>query len=232
MDTFGNQLRTLRRRRGWSQLALALEADVSPRHLSFLETGRAGPSPAMVRQLSRALDLTPAEHNVLRLAAGFAPLAATRVPPEAALDDVVLVALDAHPFPAMVLNRHRDVVRSNPAADRLLEHLLPDGPPDAGLPLNLFRLLLHPAGLAPHIVDFDAYSAALVARLRHDAEAPGGDHLYPLLAEVSAWPGVGSADRVSAAPVLRLRGGGSFVTTLATVGVQDSELRVEALLPV
>ena len=230
MQTFGAHLRAWRRRRGLSQLGLAVETGVSQRHLSFLETGRADPSAEMVRRLARSLGLSLPEKNVLLLAAGFAPIArAAPSPTQAALDAAIRV-VESQPFPAVVLDRHRDILRSNRAASRLLARVLPSGTPP---PSNLYRLLLHPEGLAPHIVDFASYSARLLARLQHDAEKPGADHLYALLAEVSAWPGVGSAAAASS-DLLRLRDGDrelAFVTTLATVGLGSDELVIETLFP-
>ncbi|MEO8061072.1 MAG: helix-turn-helix domain-containing protein, partial [Burkholderiales bacterium] len=153
--TFGTQLRGWRQRRRLSQLALAVDAEVSTRHLSFVETGRAMPSREMVLRLANRLEVPLRERNRLLTAAGFAPMYVERP-----LDDPALAVaraaveqiLKAHePFPALAVDRHWNLVFHNAAAGALLqigiarELLQP--------PVNVLRVSLHPKGLAPRIVN-------------------------------------------------------------------------------
>ena len=189
----GALLQHWRRARNLSQLALAHEASVSPRHLSFLETGRAKPSRDMVLLLADALAVPLRERNALLLAAGFAPMFR-----ESTLDDrdlaPVRAAIDAilrqqEPYPAVVMNRHWDIVATNGAAARFFGLLL-DGrtPPGAG---NVLRLMFHPEGLRPVVENWEAVAQALVRRAHR--ETVGGtldDAGRRLLAEVLDYPGV------------------------------------------
>ena len=151
---FGEQLRDWRQRRRLSQLDLAVEAELSTRHLSFVETGRAKPSREMVLRLSDALELPLRSRNALLIAAGFAPIF-----PERPLDDaaqaearaLVLRILDAHmPFPAIAVDRHWHLLAHNAAAGALMAgiapHLLEP-------PVNVLRISLHPEGVAPRIAN-------------------------------------------------------------------------------
>jgi transcriptional regulator with XRE-family HTH domain len=237
-------LKGWRRARGVSQLQLAVDAGVSPRHLSFIETGRARPSSEMVLRLARRLQVPLREQNLLLLAAGHAPAHAHRALEEPQLQAVGAAArrfLDHHePFPAVALDRLRNVVLQNRAAGRLAAHAAP-----ALLrpPVNLFRLLLHPDGLSSRIEAFPAYARHLLARLGQDAERTGDAALHALLAELERYPGVEPSRSPPAmlddsALVLRVRTEGgtlAFLTTLATFGtpfdVTVSELVLEALYP-
>ena len=147
-QTLGLQLRSWRQRRRMNQLDLAVEAEISSRHLSFIETGRSKPSRATVMRLADGLDLPLRNRNALLLAAGFAPLY-----PEHSIDDPSLAAaretvqriLDCHmPFPALAVDRHWTLIAANSAAGALLEGVEP-----ALLqpPVNVLRLSLHPEGL-------------------------------------------------------------------------------------
>lgn len=238
----------MKRRRehlGLSQLRCALETGGSPRHLSFLETGRAKPSREMVLLLGDGLSLSLREQNALLLSAGFAPAF-----PEDDLEAPALTAIRAaarrvidgqEPFPAVVLDRRRDVVMHNQAAVRLLAGV------DAALlvpPINAYRVLLHPAGLAPRIVGFGAYSRHLLGRLATDAARSGDADLFALLDEVQAYPGVTPLRGTAPTPgvnalTLRLRVAAgaelSFVATLATFGTPFdatvADLVIESLFP-
>jgi transcriptional regulator with XRE-family HTH domain len=239
---FGRELRRWRRSVGLSQLRLAVEAGVSARHLSFIETGRAQPSRELVLRLAAQLRLPAGEQSALLLAAGFAPLSAARpldAPDVNAVRAAAAVVLAGHePYPAIALDRRLNVVMANRAAPVLLGEV---APALRGPPLNIARVLLHPEGLAPRIVNFAAYAAHLVARLRRDAEALGDPALFALLAEVAAYPGVDACARAPAAEValsLRLRDDGgelAFIPTLAGLGapfeIATTALVVEALLP-
>ena len=155
---FGTQLREWRQRRRLSQLDLSVDAEVSTRHLSFVETGRAMPSREMVLRLADRLEVPLRERNRLLTAAGFAPMYAERPlddPALAAARDAVERILKAHePFPALAVDRHWNLMFHNAAAAALLrmgvasELLQP--------PVNVLRVSLHPHGLAPRIVNLAA----------------------------------------------------------------------------
>ncbi len=249
---FGQRLRQWRQQRGWSQLALSLRAEVSARHLSWLESGRAAPSRAMVLRLSEHLDLPPRERNALLAAAGFAPLFRERAladpalaPARAALQRL----LDAHePWPALAVDRHWNLV----AANRMLPLLLQGLPPALlAPPMNVLRLSLHPQGLAGMIDPLPPWRAHVLARLARQVAASGDPVLAALHAELAALPlPAGTADSAretdGAAPgavdelVVPLRlntpvGRLDFITTVTTFGapheVALAELAVETLLP-
>ncbi len=185
----GALLRDWRLRRRRSQLDLALDARVSPRHLSFVESGRARPSRGLLLSLGDVLDLPLRERNRLLLAAGFAPhfpehrLAS---PVLAGARDAVERLLDAHaPFPALAVDRHWNLQLANRPAQRLLsgvaEHLRS---PVA----NMLRISLHPEGLAPLIDNLGEWRRHLLARLRKLVAATADPGLAQLLAELSSWP--------------------------------------------
>lgn len=254
---FGQRLRQWRQQRGWSQLALSLRAQVSARHLSWLESGKAAPSRAMVLRLAEHLDLPPRERNALLAAAGFAPLFRERsladpalAPARAALQRL----LDAHePWPALAVDRHWNLV----AANRMLPLLLQGLPPALlAPPLNVLRLSLHPQGLAGMIDPLPPWRAHVLARLARQVAASGDPVLAALRAELAALPlppgaaadaaADGAAGADDAAPgrvdelVVPLRlhtpaGRLDFITTVTTFGapheVALAELAVETLLP-
>ena len=187
--TVGELLRQWRQRRGLSQLALAGAADVSARHLSFVETGRARPSRALLLRLGEHLDVPLRDRNALLLAAGLAPAYPERGladPPLAAVADAVARILAAYePFPALVVDRHWELVDANAAVDRLTAGCAP-----ALLepPCNVLRLCLHPDGLAPRILTLGSWRAHLLARLRHQVAATGDPRLQELLEELRTYP--------------------------------------------
>jgi transcriptional regulator with XRE-family HTH domain len=242
--SFGERIKSKRENLRLSQLQLAVDADVSPRHLSFIETGRSRPSRQMVLRLARQLRVPLREQNALLIAAGFAPAFAQmdiEEPEMSAVRDAAALVLERHePFPAVALDRRRRIVMRNRAALHLLRgvapHLLT---PD----MNIYRLLLHPDGLARRIVNFEEYSHYLLARLQRDAEVSGDGELGALLAEVEDYPRVRSGREPEPGPgkvalLLRLRdetGELAFITTIATFGmpfdVTLSELVIESLFP-
>ena len=203
--SFGERLRTWRTARRYSQLALALEAGVSQRHLSFLESGRAGPSRDMVMLLAQVLQLPLRERNEWLTTAGFAPCFAERALGEAemaAVRQALELTLQHHdPYPALVVNRRWEVVMHNLAFERLLAALAAPASVDAlwqrvdpSGRRNLVRLSLHPEGLRPRVVDWPQVAAVLMARLAHEVQAdPAHTALAALLAELRAWPGVAQA---------------------------------------
>jgi transcriptional regulator with XRE-family HTH domain len=242
----GQLLREWRARRNLSQLELASGSAVSTRHLSFIETGRARPSREMVLHLAERLEVPLRERNRLLLAAGYAPaygerpLASEEMAP---VREALERFLRAHePYPALVLDRHWNLVLANEAIAPLLEgiadHLLEP-------PANALRATLHPDGMASRIVNFDEWSAHLVNRLRRELSLTGDAELEALLEEVLTYPGVRSEPPPLAAaaaaeivlPVqLRAPGGRlSFFSTVTTFGtaadVTLAELTIEAFYP-
>jgi transcriptional regulator with XRE-family HTH domain len=190
----GELLRHWRHQRRRSQLDLALDAGVSARHLSFVETGRARPSSSLLLALAEQLDLPLRERNALLLAAGFAPAySETDLGGEQAR--AVRTSLEHllaghEPYPAAAFDRWGDVVLANRAVGPLLEGA---DPALLGPPLNVYRLGLHPGGLAPRIRDRAGWTAHLVHRLARLERLSGDRRLTALLAEVRAYPGVREA---------------------------------------
>lgn len=241
----GELLRDWRQRRRLSQLGLAVEAEVSARHLSFVETGRSRPSRELVLHLAEHLDVPLRERNDLLLAAGYAPVyqessldAAEMAPVRAALDKI----LGGHePFPAVVVDRHWNIVTANRAA---LEVITPGvAPALLAPPINAYRVSLHPDGLAARIANFGEYSAHLMARLHRQIIASADPELSSLYDEMLRYPGVSATDGpVEAAEmlfvplVLRSDDGDlTFFSTVATFGtaldVTMAELAVESFFP-
>jgi transcriptional regulator with XRE-family HTH domain len=231
-----------------SQLALAHEADVSPRHVCFLETGRAKPSRQMVLLLADALEVPLRERNALLLAAGFAPLFR-----ESRLDDPYLepvrTAIDAiiaqqEPFPAVVVNRRWDVIRTNEAARRFFGWLL-DGS-DGAAPTNMLRMMFDPRWVRRYVQNWDAVAETLVRRVHR--EAVGGildEELAALVEEILSYPGVPRRLRTPdlitpLVPVIPVRFAKderafNFFSTVTVIGTaQDvtvQELRIECFFP-
>ena len=244
----GALLQHWRRLRHMSQLTLAYEARVSPRHVSFVETGRAQPSREMVLTLAGALDVPLREQNALLLAAGYAPLhRETRL--DAPELDAVRVALDAilrqqEPYPAVVMNRRWDVLLANTGAARFFSHLLERAGGDS--PMNVVRLMFDPAGLKPCVANWDAVAESLVRRVQR--EAVGGvpdEATLALLDEVLSLPGTPAQWRAPGTepattpviPVTFTKHGRTFdffsaVTTLGTPqDITLQELRIECFFP-
>lgn len=243
---FGEHLRHWRQRRRLSQLDLAHEADVSTRHLSYVETGRASPSREMVLRLSERLDIPLRERNALLVAAGYAPMYR-----ESGLDDPSMAAarqavervLKGHePFPALALDRHWNMVAANAAVSHLLAGV------DAALlqaPVNVLRLSLHPQGLAPRIANLGQWRSHLLERLRQQVHATGDGTLATLMEELRQYPLPASADDLQlegellgVAMPFRFRTDGgvlNFISTTTVFGtpvdVTLQELAVESFFP-
>ncbi|MFJ6695063.1 helix-turn-helix domain-containing protein [Streptomyces sp. NPDC091272] len=244
----GAMLRHWRRSRRLSQLELALRADSSARHISFIETGRARPSPDMVLKLAEHLDVPVRERNGLLLAAGYAPRYA-----ETPLDDPAMGALRAgidqllqgyEPYPALVVDGTYTVVAANSGVAMLLggvaEHLLTG-------PANAMRLTLHPEGLAPRIRNLPQWREHLLHQMRRQMALARSAALRALYEEVSAYPlppsrqGVDRPVESPYAPFalpLQIEHEGrvlSFVSSISTfntpMDVTVAELAVETLLP-
>jgi transcriptional regulator with XRE-family HTH domain len=188
--TVGAHIREWRTRRRRSQLDLALDVGVSTRHLSFVETGRARPSAELVLALAHHLDVPLRERNAMLLAAGYAPRFSQR-----SLDDAGMVTvraslqrvLDAHhPYPGVVIDRQWNVVLANRAATTLLGAVSPAllDPP------NIYRISLHPDGLAKVTLNFTDWAAYLVQQLRRSVAATADEELQAVLTEVLAYPEV------------------------------------------
>lgn len=190
----GALLRDWRQRRRLSQLDLALEAEISPRHMSFVETGRSRPSRDVVVRLADSLDLTPRNRNALLIAAGFAPASAERRyddPGLTAARDIVQRILNAHmPYPALAVDRHWNMVANNDAVMALLGGVSPDL---MRPPVNVLRLSLHPDGLGKQIANLAEWKRHLLERLDRQVEASGDAVLADLRAELAALPAPASA---------------------------------------
>ncbi|PJI98724.1 helix-turn-helix protein [Acidovorax sp. 69] len=188
--SFGDHLRTWRQQRHLSQLELANEADISTRHVSFMETGRTNPSREMVLRLCERLSIPLRERNALLVAAGYAPMYRERAlddPALAAARQAVELVLRGHePCPAIALDRCWNVIATNRAAQALLaahvsaELLTP--------PVNVFRLSLHPQGLAPRITNLAQWRHHLFERLRQQIQATADPALIALQTELMEYP--------------------------------------------
>lgn len=188
-STAGKLLRDWRKRRRLSQLEFAAEAEVSQRHLSFVESGRARPSREMVLRLAEHLDIPLRERNALLVAAGYAPLYSART-----LDDEALAAarkavetiLEGHaPHPALAVDRHWNLVFANAAASALMSGV---APALLAPPLNVLRLSLHPDGLAPRIGNYREWRAHIFGRLAQQIDVSGDAALISLLEEFKSYP--------------------------------------------
>jgi transcriptional regulator with XRE-family HTH domain len=187
----GDLLREWRQHRRLSQLALSLDAGISTKHLSFLETGRSRPSREMLLHLADLLGVPLRERNTLLQAAGFAALY-----PQHALSDPEMQAarqametiLAAHdPYPALAIDRHWTLVSANQATQRLLAATI--APALLTPPVNVLRASLHPDGLAPHIANLPVWRGHILARLRQQIAATADPVLSALAQELAAYPG-------------------------------------------
>ncbi|MFF5899091.1 helix-turn-helix domain-containing protein [Streptomyces argenteolus] len=249
----GNLLRGWRKLRGVSQLELALKADSSARHISFIETGRSTPSRSMVLHLAEHLDVPVRDRNSLLVAAGYAPSypeTSLTAPAMSTLRTSLEQLLAAYePFPALVMDGMYEVVSANRSVRLLLDgvagHLLEP-------PMNAMRLTLHPDGLAPRIHNLGEWREHLLERMQRQAALRSSDALRGLYEEVAGYPapagrshtgpdegadGHGPVAHAYALP-MRIEAGGrvlSFISTATTfntpMDVTVSELAVETFLP-
>lgn len=245
----GDLLREWRERRRLSQLALALDAEVSTRHLSFLETGRARPSREMLLRLTERLEVPLRERNTMLLAAGFAPAF-----PERDLDDPALgvarAAVDRvltghEPFPALAVDRYWTLVAANRVVPALLTRVAPYL---LQPPINVLRLSLHPDGLAARIGNLPEWRAHLLARLSRQVALTADSRLADLLQELREYAGDRGAqgadqtipdhNQASVAVPLRLHTEHGTLSLLSTtmvfgtpIDVTLSELAIEAFFP-
>ncbi len=241
---FGVLLRRWRERRRTTQADLAFAAESSTRHLSCLETGKSQPSRDMIARLAERLAIPLRDQNTLLLAAGFAPAFQERSLADlegakAAIDSV----LKAHkPYPAFAVDRHWNVVMSNSALPQLYEGCSADL---LRPPANAVRLILHPDGMGPRIVNYAAWRAHAVSLLRHEADARADPVIRDLLAEVAAYPappnceahgGFEASERLATPLRVAARFGVmSFLSTVTVFGTPNdvtlSELALEMLFP-
>lgn len=243
--SLGDHLREWRQRRRMSQLDLALEADISQRHLSFIESGRSNPSREMLLHLAERLEVPLRDRNPLLLAAGFAPVFAERKLDDPALEPArraIDMVLKGHePYPAIAIDRHWTLIAANAAIAPLLEAVA--DPSLLEPPVNVLRLSLHPQGLGPHIVNLAEWRAHLLDRLRQQISVSGDPVLEKLLKELLAYPapeatGEPHTDLAGIAVPLRLStkaGLLSFISTTTVFGtpvdITLSELAIETLFP-
>jgi transcriptional regulator with XRE-family HTH domain len=241
---FGEMLRRWRLRRHLTQTDLALSMDSSTRHLSCLETGRAQPSRDMVLRLCEHLDVPLRDRNLLLLAASFAPAFQERSLAElAAARTAMEQILQAHmPYPAFALDRHWNIVLSNGALPQLYEGCSPDL---LQKPVNAVRLILHPLGMGPRVVNFSEWRAHTISVLRQQVESKSDPAVETLLAEVISYRSPGGALGLRAsdtahsfATPLKVEtrlGTVSFLSTTTVFGtptdVTLSELALEMLFP-
>jgi len=249
-SAFGPLLRQWRARRRMSQLDLAAEAEISSRHLSFIETGRAGPSREMVGLLAQVLDVPLRDRNALLTAAGYAPIyRETRLEAPAmaqarrALD---FILRQQEPYPALVLDRHWNVLDVNEGSARVQQAFL-DSPAVAELgPPNAMRLMFHPRAFRPYIVNWEATAASLIQWLHRDALSGFADtETRALLQELLSYPDVPRHWRTldleaSTAPFLPIEFSKDelslrYFTTLTSLGTPHDitlqELRIECFFP-
>jgi len=241
----GMLLRDWRQRRRLSQLDLALEAGVSTRHLSFVETGRSRPSPEMVLHLADQLEVPLRDRNQLLLAAGYAPRYAERgldEPEMAPVREALELVLRGHePYPAVVVDRGWSMVAANPAVGLLTAGVAPEL---LEPPVNVLRVSLHPDGMAPRIANLGEWRAHLLERLARQVAVTGDERLAALYDELGGYPGPDAPeehDAVGGGIVvpLRLRADGAgelaFFSTVRTFGtavdITVAELAIESFFP-
>jgi transcriptional regulator with XRE-family HTH domain len=242
-------LKDWRRRRGLSQLDFALKAQVSSKHLSYVETGRSVPSRELVLHLAELLEVPLRERNGLLLAAGYAPVFSHRTLEDDAsgmpyVRQAVSRLLAGHePYPALVIDRYWNVVDRNRSTELLVHGVAPEL---LEPPVNALRMALHPDGMAPRIINLADWSGYLLRRLDHQLLVSSDRSLATLAEEVRSYPGVKDHTPSGADPdqdervvvPLRLRGDGqnlcllNMVATFGTaIDVTTSELVIESFYP-
>jgi transcriptional regulator with XRE-family HTH domain len=238
---FSEALRTGRARQRISQLELALRAGTTQRHVSFMESGRSAPGRAMVVRLAESLRLPLRERNDLLFAAGYAaaypqtPLEDRQLAP---VRDALGHILAGHlPYPAVIVDRHGDLFAANDAFDVLTEGAAADL---LTPPVNVYRLALHPLGMAPRIANLGQWAYHVIDRLHQESLRHPDDRLAELHAELVRYvpDRVVTADHLGFAVPIRLssrRGELALMTTITTfataVDVTLAELKLEAFLP-
>jgi transcriptional regulator with XRE-family HTH domain len=246
--SIGALLRDWRQLRRFSQLDLALEAEISQKHLSFIESGRSRPSREMVLLLAEHLGVPLRERNALLLAAGYAPIYQERALQDPALTAargaIDLILKGHEPYPALAVDRHWTLLAANGAVKRLLGLVN-----DAELlrpPVNVLRLSLHPDGLAPFILNLGEWRAHLLARLRQQVRATADATLGELLGELASYPHPGgeaqarreAEPEAAIAVPMRMKLGETTLSLISTttvfgtpVDITLSELALETFFP-
>lgn len=242
IEPVGQLVRAWRERRRRSQLDVAIAADVSARHLSFVETGRSTPSRAMIERLCDELDVPLRERNRLHLAAGFAPMHPERplVALGAAREAVEAVLRGHEPNPALAVNVRWELLGANDAALAFLG--VPEAP-TSGSPFNVLRATLHPDGLASRIDNYGPWRAHVVRRVWRQAQRTGDPALAELAAELQSYPGDGAdpertVDRDDLVLPLRVRTDAGVLSLLYAVTVFGAprdvtldEIAIETFFP-
>jgi transcriptional regulator with XRE-family HTH domain len=226
-----------------SQMDLALDSEISTRHLSFIETGRSKPSAAMLQRLADCLEVPHRARNALLLAGGYAPDYQERPldsPEMAGMRAIVEHVLKGHePYPALAVDRHWNMVAANAAVALLMQLVAPEL---LEPPVNVLRVAMHPNGLAPHIVNHGEWRAHLLERLDHQIDASADAGLIALREELAGYGGGthahdGSAANGIAVPLIldTPMGQVRFVSTVTIFGtpvdITLSELAIEAFFP-
>lgn len=249
-SAFGQVLRQWRVRRRWSQLDLAVEAEISARHLSFLETGRAQPSREMVVLLAEVLHVPLRDRNELLIAAGYAPLyneTSLDAPAMAHLHRALdFILQQQEPYPTLVLDRHWNVLKVNEGSAHIQNYFLDSVAVAALGPPNAMRLMFHPQAFRPYIVNWAATAASLIQWLHRDAINGFGDaETRKLLEELLSYPDVPHHWRTRdlTAPLVPFLAihfrkhelDLQFFTTLTSLGtpydITLQELRIESFFP-
>lgn len=233
----GGLLRKWREHRHVSQFELANDADIAPRHLGAFEAGKSRPDKNVLLRLAERLDMPLRQRNRLLLAAGFQAAFVEHSfadPPRGRVRMTVETMLEAHePNPAFAADRHWTLVAPN----RALSYLLTGADPGLLLPpVNMARLLLHPAGLAMRIVNVGQWRVQIIARLRRQVDLTGDRILMDLLDEIRDYPG-GEDDVDPGQPLLLSTVDGDLAFILATtqfstaIDITISEMAIETFVP-
>ncbi|ANY20845.1 anaerobic benzoate catabolism transcriptional regulator [Tsuneonella dongtanensis] len=239
----GEQLREWRTRRRMSQMDLALDSEISTRHLSFIETGRAKPSAEMLDRLADTLQVPHRARNALLLAAGYAPVYRERDLAEdemAAMRAIVDHVLAGHePYPALAVDRHWNMIAANASVAILTEQVAPEL---LTPPANVLRIALHPDGLAPQIVNYGEWRAHILHRLDLQIEASADPALAELREELASYDRQANDNETTGPSAIAVPlvldttvGRISFVSTVTIFGtpvdITLSELAIEAFYP-
>lgn len=245
-EPVGHLLRVWRERRRMSQLDLSADAEISSRHLSFIETGRSIPSREMVLRLADRLEIPLRERNVLLSAAGYAAVFAERSLADPSLEPArraIDALLAAHePYPALVIDRHWTLIESNAAVRRLLGGVEPKL---LEPPVNVLRLALHPGGLAPRTKNLGEWRAHLLSRLQRQIELTADAVLLEMMQELKSYPAPSGGGRSPAGrefdglvvpfKLMTERGLLTFLSTTTVFGtpveITLSELAIESFFP-
>src|SRR5262245_39011582 len=245
--SFGELLRQWRSARQLSQLGLAVEAGISSRHLSFLETGRSQPSREMVQLLTGILDVPPGDRNALLVSAGFAPVDGAapldrRAPDLVRAEQALSLILKKHePYPALVLDAGWNIVMENDGAKHMFGMLKRDARPRSA-EMNVVRTVFDPAGFRQFMVNWEPIAECHIQGLNREIAATGSQEIMKLRDEALSYPDVPARWRTtsvltSVPMTMRLKSGDlelSFQSTMTTLGIPGGsslQLRIEQFFP-